>query len=150
MVWLQKYEGYGARRDSLLETGLTWFRLESTLLFRVRQNNRLFLSVSSNLQPWFKVWLCCFFYRELTKLAPGVSFFVLVASAVATVGPGAPYPRNDCLWPPFRFTQNVFLEHHVSTRQQAIMEKGTIIFKHNSRLKFSLFFAKSLAINCFT
>ena len=30
------------------------------LFFRVRQNNRLFSSLSSNLQPWFKVWLCCF------------------------------------------------------------------------------------------
>ena len=30
------------------------------LFFRVRQNNQLFLSWSSNLQPWFKVWFCCF------------------------------------------------------------------------------------------
>ena len=40
--------------------------------------------------------------------------------------------------PPFRFTQNTFLEHHVTTRQQTIMEKGIInLFKRNSRLKFS-------------
>ena len=60
MVWLQKYEGQGARRDKLLEAGLTWFKLESTLFFQVWQNNRLFLDLSSSLQPWFKVWLCCF------------------------------------------------------------------------------------------
>ena len=41
-----------------------------------------------------------FFYREFTKFATEVSFFVLVASAVATVGPGAPSPPNDCLCPP--------------------------------------------------
>ena len=34
---------------------------------------------------------------DRSKLATGVSFFVLVASAVATVGPGAPSPPNDCL-----------------------------------------------------
>ena len=41
-----------------------------------------------------------FFYREFTKFATVVSFFVLVASAVATVGPGVPSPPNDCLCPP--------------------------------------------------
>ena len=99
------------------------------------------------------------FYREFTKLATGVSFFVLVASAVAKVGPGVPSllwgqgrrtPPNDHLCPPFRFTQNVFLEHHVTTRQQAIMEKGIIIFKHDSRLKFSRLFAKFLTTKCCT
>ena len=60
VVWLQTYEGYGARRDRLLQAGLTWFKLESTLFSRVRQNIRLFWGLSSNLQPWFKVWLCCF------------------------------------------------------------------------------------------
>ena len=28
MLWLQKYEGYGSRRDRLLEAGLTWFKLD--------------------------------------------------------------------------------------------------------------------------
>ena len=37
--------------------------------------------------------------------------------------------------PSFRFTQNTFLEHHVTTRQQVIMEKR-ITFKDNSSLKF--------------
>ena len=54
--------------------------------------------------------------------------------AVATGGVGWPCPRH-----PFRFAQNTFLEHQVTTRQQTIMEKGIITFKHNnySRLKFS-------------
>ena len=65
------------------------------------------------------------FYREFTKLAPGVSFFVLVASAVATVEPGVPHPplTTACAPPLFRFAQNAFLEHHVTTRQQAVTEK---------------------------
>ena len=66
------------------------------------------------------------FYLEFTKLATGVSFFVLVASAVATVGSGVPYPpplTSACAPPPFRFTQNTFSEHHVTTSQQAIIKK---------------------------
>ena len=89
--------------------------------------------------------------REFTKLPTGLSFFVVVASAVATMRPGAPSPTNDCLCPPpFWFIQNAFLDHRVTTRQQAIMEKGIIIFKHDFRLKFSRLFAKLLATNCFT
>ena len=91
--------------------------------------------------------------REFTKLPTGLSFFVVVASAVATMRPGAPSPTNDCLCPPpppFWFIQNAFLEHRVTTRQQAIMVKGIIIFKHDSRLKFSRLFAKLPATNCFT
>ena len=52
-----------------------------------------------------------------------------------------------CAPPPFRFTQNMFLERQLTIRQQAVMEKGIITFKHNSRLKFSPFFAKLLATN---
>ena len=52
--------------------------------------------------------------------------------------------------PAFRFTQNTFLEHRVKTTLQQIMEKSIITFKDNSRLKFSRFFAKLLATNCFT
>ena len=99
MVWLQKYEGYGARRDRLLQEGLTWFKLESTLFSRVRQNNGLFWGLSSVCSPGSKYDFVVF-YREFTKLATGVSFLVLVISAVATVGPGAPSPPNDCLCPP--------------------------------------------------
>ena len=132
VVWLQKYEGYDARRDRLLEAGLTWFKLESTLFFWVRQNNGLFFSLSSNWQPWFKVWLCCFL-PWVHKISHW-SFIFCAGSqcrcygwargAVATVGPGAQSPSNDRLCPPFRFTQNAFSEHHVTTKQQAIMEKG--------------------------
>ena len=69
----------------------------------------------------------------------------LARGNVATVGPGASSPSNDCLCPfPFRFIQDAFLEHHVTTRQQAILEKGIIIIKHVSRLKFSRLFAKLL------
>ena len=71
------------------------------LVFRVQQNNPLFLSLSSNLQPWFKVqYGFVVFYRDFTKLATGVSFFVLEASAVATVGPGVRCFPKDCLCPP--------------------------------------------------
>ena len=149
MVWLQKYEGYGARRDRLLQEVLTWFKLESTLFSRVRQNNRLFLGLSSILQPWFKI---CFvvFYREFTKLATGVSFFCTGSQCRRYGGARGAIPPNDCLCPPFWFIQNAFLEHRVTTRQQVIMEKGIIIFKHDSRVKFSRLFAILLATNCFT
>ena len=63
---------------------------------------------------------------------------------------GAEPPLTTACVPLFRFTQNAFLEHHVTTRQQAIMKQGTIIFKHNSRLKYSRLFAKLLATNRFT
>ena len=52
--------------------------------------------------------------------------------------------------PTFWYAQNTFLEHQVTIIQQAIMEKGIITFKHSSRLKFSLLFAKLLATNCCT
>ena len=57
---------------------------------------------------------------------------------------------RHCLCPPFRFIQDTFLEHLVTTRRQAIIEKGLIIFKHNSRSKFSRLYAQLLASNCFT
>ena len=38
--------------------------------------------------------------REFTKLPTGLSFFVVVASAVAMMRPGAPSPTNNCLCPP--------------------------------------------------
>ena len=94
------------------------------------------------------------FYREFTKLVIVVSFFCTgnhcrrYSGAQGRCTP--PPPPNDCLCSLFRFTQNAFLEHHVTTRQHAIMEKGTIIFKHNSRMKFSPLFAKLLATSCFT
>ena len=44
----------------------------------------------------------------------------------------------------------ILLEHHVKTRQPAIMGKGIIMFKDISSLKFSPFFAKMLATYCCT
>ena len=147
----------GAARQAI-RSGSNLIQIGVNTVFRVRQNNRLFLSLSSNLQPWFKVWLWCFLPWVHKISHWGIIFctgsqcrrYGGARGAVTTVGPGAPsLHSNDCLCPPFRFTQNAFLEHHVTTRQQAIMEKG-IIFKLNSRLKFSQLFAKFLATNCCT
>ena len=70
-------------------------------------------------------------------------------SAVATGGQAVP-PLTTASAPPFRFTLNTFLEHHVTIKQQAIKEKEIITFKNNSRLKFFPFFAKLVANNCCT
>ena len=73
------------------------------------------------------------------------------SSAIVTGEPkGAVPPLTTACAPPFRFTQNRFLEHHVTTRQQTIMEKGLMTFEHISRLKLSRFFAKLLATKCCT
>ena len=50
----------------------------------------------------------------------------LPGSAGATGGKGGRALPNDFLCPPFRFTRNTFFEHYVTTRQQAITEKGII------------------------
>ena len=73
-------------------------------------------------------------------------------SAVATGGQGgrAPPPPTTARASPFWFTQNTFLEHHVSTGQQAILDSGIVMFKNKSRLKVTPFFAKILATNCCT
>ena len=61
-------------------------------------------------------------------------------SAVGTEEPGGPCPSKRLLaLPPFRFTQNTFMKHHVMTPQQAIMEKDIITFEDKSRLTFSRF-----------
>ena len=60
-------------------------------------------------------------------------------SAVASGRPGGRAPLTTAYAPLFRFTQNTFLEHHVTTRQQAIMGNEIITFEHNSHLKFSRF-----------
>ena len=70
------------------------------LFSRVRQNNQLFSSLSSNFQPYGSKYSFVVFYREFTKLATDLSFFVLVASALATVGPGAPSPLTTACAPP--------------------------------------------------
>ena len=108
-------------------------------------------------------WSSCFEVSELdwsrsqyVKYRSGVKNKILHSTIVwfrqcgRYGGPGGPCPPNDCVYPPFRFPPNTFLEHHVTTRQQAIMEKGIITFKDNSRLKFSRLVAKLLATNCCT
>ena len=48
---------------------------------------------------------------------------------------------NSCWCPLIRFT-------YTTTRQQAMMEKEMITFKHNFRLTFSGFFAELMATSC--
>ena len=81
----QKYQVFRVQADKNTKSAFRLYRFlfVDMLLFRVWQNNQLFSSLNSNLQPWFKLWLVVF-YREFTKLATGVSYFVLVASAVTT------------------------------------------------------------------
>ena len=45
-------------------------------------------------------------------------------------GRGAVPPLTTACAPPFWFTQNTFFEHHVTMRQQTIMGKRIITFKH--------------------
>ena len=54
-------------------------------------------------------------------------------------------PPNGCLCPIFGLLKILFLEHHATTKQQPMMEKGIITFKHNSLSTFFRFFAKLLA-----
>ena len=68
-VW-QKYQVFQIHSDKNVDK----------LFFRVRQN-RLFSSLSSNLQPGSKYrYGFVVFNRDFPKLATGVSFFALVAS----------------------------------------------------------------------
>ena len=91
------------KMQNLLFDLIAFFLL--TRCFLISTKKTTFPSLSSNCSKYGFV----VFYREFTKLAADESFFVLVASAVATVGPGTPYPSNDCLSPPpVRFTQNAF------------------------------------------
>ena len=49
----------------------------------------------------------------------------------------APSHLKAACAPHFSLLKILFLEHHVTTKQQTIMEKGIILtFKHNSRLTF--------------
>ena len=60
----------------------------------------------------------------LPRPQPPIKFFLPPASAVATKGQGDRVPPTTACARLFRFTQNTFSEHHVTTRQQATMEKG--------------------------
>ena len=65
-------------------------------------------------------------------------------------GQGDRAPPNDCLCSPISVYSVYLLKHHVTTRQQIIMEQRIITLKDNSRIKFFRFFAKLLATNCCT
>ena len=65
--------------------------------------------------------------------------------ATSVVATGGLCPLTYACAPHFSLLKRLFLEHHATTRQQTVMEKGIITFKHNSSLTFSRFFAKLLA-----
>ena len=142
-VW-QKYQVFRVQADKNTRSAfwLNRFRFVNMLFFQVRQNNRLLSSLSANLQPGFKVWLCCFL-PWIYKISHWCIIFCIGSQCRRYGGASsAVSPLTTTCAPPFRFTQNAFLEHHVTTRQQTMMEKGIITFKHDSRLKFSRLFAK--------
>ena len=56
-------------------------------------------------------------------------------------------PLTSACAPHFGFLKILFLEHYTTTRQQTMMDKEIITFKHNSPLMFPRFFAKLLATN---
>ena len=62
-------------------------------------------------------------------------------------GQRGPYSPNGRLCPHFGLLKILLLKHHATTRQQTMMEKGIIAFKHNYPLVFFRFFAKLLATN---
>ena len=62
-------------------------------------------------------------------------------------GGKGPYPPNGRLCPHFGLRKILLLKHYATTRQQTMMEKRIITFKHNSPLMFFRFFAKLLATN---
>ena len=45
-------------------------------------------------------------------------------------------PPNGCLCPHLGLLKSLFLEHHATTQQQPMMEKGIIRLKNNSPLTF--------------
>ena len=62
-------------------------------------------------------------------------------------GKRGPYPPNGRLCPHVSLLKILLLKHHATTRQQTMIEKGVITFKHNYPLMFFRFFAKLLATN---
>ena len=72
-------------------------------------------------------------------------------SAVATGGLGGRAPPNDCLCPPFWFTQDtVFGTSRIDKTTCNDGKRNNFVIKGNFPLTFSRFFAKLLAINCCT
>ena len=135
-----------AARTGYYKGGLTWIHIGvNTVFSEFGQNKPTFFEFKFKFAAPGSKYGFAVFYREFKKLATGGIIFVLVASAVATLGPGGAVPLYDCLCPPhFCSFRMLFWEHHVTTRQQAIMEKK---FFSNMILvlKFSRLFAKLLA-----
>ena len=96
--------------------------------------------------PYFKSFK---FYQN----RPKISLFLQKLQNFQALRAPPPDPRNSSPIHCHRYggpgsrSKNTFSEHLVTTRQQTTMEKGIITYKHNSRLKFSGFFAKLLAAN---
>ena len=62
------------------------------LFFRVQHNKRFFFEFKFDLAALVQSMALLYFYREFTKLVTVVSLFVLVATAIATVGPKGAVP----------------------------------------------------------
>ena len=77
------------------------------LFFRVRQKNPTFFEFKFESAALVQSVALVVFYREFTKLATGVSFFVLVASAVARWGQ-MHRTLLDCLYPPISVYSECF------------------------------------------
>ena len=82
-------------------------------------------------------------------IVPRFSIIYRQTSAVAMGRKGGRFPLTIACAPHFGALKIrlISLEHHLTTRQQAIMGKGIITFKQNSCLKFSPFFAKLHAVD---
>ena len=71
---------------------LNRFLFVDTLFFLISAKQPTFFEFTFEFAALGSKYGFVVFYREFTKLATGVSFFVLIATAVATVGQGAPFP----------------------------------------------------------
>ena len=98
----------------VFRSGSNLIQIGVNIVFSSSAKQPTFLSLVGIYSPSSKYGFVVF-YREFTKLATGVSFFVLVASAVAMVEPGVLSlrrgqgrrpPLTTASAPPFRFIQN--------------------------------------------
>ena len=135
-----------------ISSGSNLIQIEVNTVFLSSTKQPIFSTSSSNLKPYFKVWLCCFLPWIYKLSSRGIIFCTgsQCRRCGGARGASLRWRQGHCLGHAFRFIQTSFLEHYVTTRQLAIMEKGIIIFKHDSRLKFSRLFAKLLATYCCT
>ena len=111
-----------------------------------------FICISVNLKKINAVQYCilavCFNVDVMPRGSKRYSFYPVLS---LLGGPGGHVSPNECLGPPFWFTQNtVFGTSSNDKTTDNDGKKGIITFKHYSPLTFSRFFAKLLAINCCT